>query len=124
MLSVVGTVGDNGSVFGGGGANFSVTLKPLAERKIAATHVIARLRPKLAHIPGATLYLQAQQDIRAGGRSGNATYQYTLQGDAFARAILEGGEVPVSVEDAVANMAAIEALFRSAATQTWETVES
>jgi predicted dehydrogenase len=38
--------------------------------------------------------------------------QYTLQGDAFSRAILEGGEVPVSLEDAVKNMAVIEAMFR------------
>ena len=61
----------------------SIALKPLAERKIDVTHVIARLRPKLAHIPGATLYLQPSQDIRAGGRSSNATYQYTLQGDNY-----------------------------------------
>ncbi|HWW23352.1 MAG TPA: Gfo/Idh/MocA family oxidoreductase [Edaphobacter sp.] len=40
--------------------------------------------------------------------------QYTLQGDAFSRAILEGTAVPVSIEDAVKNMAVIEAIFRSA----------
>jgi multidrug efflux pump len=43
--------------------------------------VITRLRPKLARVPGATLYLQAVQDIRVGGRLGNAQYQYTLQAD-------------------------------------------
>jgi multidrug efflux pump len=42
------------------------------------------LRPKLAAIPGATLYLQATQDLRFGGQSANATYQYTLQSDSFA----------------------------------------
>ena len=47
--------------------------------------------------------------------------QYTLQGDAFSRAILENTEVPVSVEDAIANMATMEAIFRSAETGTWET---
>lgn len=47
--------------------------------------------------------------------------QYTLQGDAFSRAVLEGGEVPVSLEDAVRNMAVIEALFRSAESGRWET---
>ena len=56
-----------------------ITLKPLNERKISADQVIARLRPKLAHIPGATLFLQAAQDLQVGGRMGNAQYQYTLQ---------------------------------------------
>ncbi len=46
--------------------------------------------------------------------------QYTLQGDAFSRAIREGGAVPVPVEDAVRNMAVIEAIFRSAASGQWE----
>lgn len=58
-----------------------ITLKPLDERKISADKVINRLRGKLATIPGATLFLQARQDIRVGGRSSNALYQYTLQGD-------------------------------------------
>ncbi|MBA0084062.1 MAG: Gfo/Idh/MocA family oxidoreductase, partial [Acidobacteria bacterium Pan2503] len=46
--------------------------------------------------------------------------QYTVQGDAFSKAIREGTEVPVPLEDAVANMAVIEALFRSAETRRWE----
>ncbi|HEU5458345.1 MAG TPA: Gfo/Idh/MocA family oxidoreductase [Terracidiphilus sp.] len=46
--------------------------------------------------------------------------QYTLQGDAFSRAVLEGGPVPVPLEDAIANMAVIEALFRSAKSGHWE----
>ena len=49
--------------------------------------------------------------------------QYTLQGDAFSRAIREGGEVPVPLEDAIANMAAIEAVFRSAESGNWEIPE-
>jgi predicted dehydrogenase len=48
--------------------------------------------------------------------------QYTLQGDAFARAVLEGTEVPVTLEDAAGNMEVIDALFRSAANQGWEKV--
>ncbi len=47
--------------------------------------------------------------------------QYTIQGDRFSQAIREGGEVPVSLEDAIRNMAVIEALFRSARTGRWET---
>jgi predicted dehydrogenase len=46
--------------------------------------------------------------------------QYTLQGDVFSRAVREGGEVPVSLEDAVKNMAVIEAIFRSAGSGQWE----
>jgi predicted dehydrogenase len=46
--------------------------------------------------------------------------QYTLQGDAFSRAILENGDVPVSIEDGIRNMAALDALFRSADSGQWE----
>ena len=70
---------------GGGGApntgRMFVSLKPLAERKVDATTVIGRLRPKLAQIPGASLFLQATQDVRIGGRSANAQYQYSIQSD-------------------------------------------
>jgi predicted dehydrogenase len=46
--------------------------------------------------------------------------QYTIQGDAFSKAVREGTEVPVPLEDAIANMAVIEAVFRSAETGKWE----
>ena len=46
--------------------------------------------------------------------------QYTLQGDAFSRAILENTPVPVPLEDAIANMSVIDAVFRSAASHQWE----
>jgi len=58
-----------------------VTLKPLSERKLTADQVIARLRPKISHIPGATLYFQSVQDLQIGGRMSNAQYQYTLSGE-------------------------------------------
>jgi predicted dehydrogenase len=48
--------------------------------------------------------------------------QYTLQGDAFSRAILDNSQVPVSIEDAIANMRVIEALFQSALSEKWEMV--
>jgi predicted dehydrogenase len=48
--------------------------------------------------------------------------QYTLQGDAFSRAILEGTPVPVSLEEGIANMAVIDAIFRSAQTSNWQAV--
>jgi multidrug efflux pump len=62
-------------------AQMFVALKPLAERRISADRVIGRLRAQLANVPGANLFLQPVQDVRAGGRPGNAQYQYTLQGD-------------------------------------------
>jgi len=58
-----------------------VSLKALAERDATADQVIGRLRPQLAKVPGASVILQSVQDIRAGGRPGNAQYQYTLQAD-------------------------------------------
>ena len=50
--------------------------------------------------------------------------QYTMQGDAFSRAVLEGGEVPVPLEEAIANMAVIEAIFRSGNSGQWEAPEA
>ena len=70
--------------FTGGGQTNSgfvfASLTPLGERKISADGVIARLRREMAVVPGATMFLQAVQDIRVGGRASNAQYQYTLQG--------------------------------------------
>lgn len=74
--------------FTGGGRRNSgfmfVALKPLAERQATADQVIARLRGKLAHEPGAKLFLQSAQDIRVGGRQSNAQYQYALQADELS----------------------------------------
>jgi multidrug efflux pump len=76
---------ENVTGFTGGGqrnrGTMFVALKPIKERKISADQVIARLRAKLNREPGANLFLQSTQDIRIGGRQGNAQYQYTLQGD-------------------------------------------
>ena len=58
-----------------------LALKPLEERKLRADQVIARLRPKLNSVPGASLFLQAGQDLRIGGRQSSAQYQYTIQSD-------------------------------------------
>src|SRR5579883_2374586 len=70
--------------FTGGGQTNSgfmfLSLKPTDQRRISADGVIMRLRRQMAAVPGATLFLQAVQDIRVGGRASNAQYQYTLQG--------------------------------------------
>jgi len=73
------------SFTGGGGTintgRMFAQLKPLGHRKVSADEVIGRLRRKLAVVPGATLFLQAFQDIRVGGRISGSQYQYTLQGE-------------------------------------------
>ncbi len=81
VASVVAFTGGNNAT--NTGRLFAV-LKPLAERHEPATHVIARLRPQLAKVPGATLYLQAAQELQIGARQGNALYQYTLQSESLA----------------------------------------
>jgi HAE1 family hydrophobic/amphiphilic exporter-1 len=58
---------------------FFINLKPRAQRSASADQIIARLRPKLATVEGANLYLQVLQDIKVGGRLGRTQYQYTLQ---------------------------------------------
>jgi multidrug efflux pump len=77
---------DTVTSFTGGGngtstARMFAQLKPIAERKINADQVIARLRKKTAGIPGASLFFQSVQDVSVGGRFGGAQYQYTLQAD-------------------------------------------
>src|SRR5208283_4367548 len=70
---------------GGGGATNSgfiyIALKPLAARKVSAAQIINRLRPQLNGLPVASAFLQPVQDLRIGGRSSNALYQYTIQSD-------------------------------------------
>ncbi len=69
---------------GGGnrnGGSMMVVLKPLAERQLSIDKVIARLRARLAHEPGARLFFSPAQDVRVGGRQTSGSYQYTLQAD-------------------------------------------
>jgi multidrug efflux pump len=68
----------------GNTGSINIALKPLNVRKISAADVINRLRPKLNKLPVASAFLQAAQDLRIGGRSSNAMYQYTIQSDNVA----------------------------------------
>ena len=77
VVSVVGFTGGGGNTTNTG--RMFIVLKPWGERKLPVDLVIQRLRGKLSHVPGATLFLQAVQDVRIGGRQSNAQYQYTLQ---------------------------------------------
>ena len=74
---------------GGNGASnggfIYIALKPLGkERKVSAMDVINRLRPKINRLPIASAFLQPVQDLRIGGRSSAALYQYTIQADNVA----------------------------------------
>jgi multidrug efflux pump len=88
--NVVNVMGFTGVGSGGGPSSATntatvfVTLKPLSERTASADVVIAQLRRETAGIPGARLYFQVAQDLRTGGRSSNAQYQYTLQSENTA----------------------------------------
>ena len=61
-----------------------IALKPLSSGRPSADQVIARLRGKLAHVPGGRLFMVPVQDIHIGGRQSNAQYQFTLQADSSA----------------------------------------
>ena len=71
VASVNGYTGGNGSTTNT--ERLFIALKPLEERKITADYIVARLRPQLARVPGATMYLQASQDLRVGGRTSSAS---------------------------------------------------
>ncbi len=78
VANVIGFTGGSSATNSG---SIYIALKPLAERKVSAAQIINRLRPQLNRLPVASAFLQASQDLRIGGRSSNAMYQYTLQSD-------------------------------------------
>jgi multidrug efflux pump len=75
------TGGGRGATNGG---TLFISLRPLSERKGSAMEVIGRIRSKISRLPIASAFFQPVQDLRIGGRSSNALYQYTLQADSFA----------------------------------------
>jgi multidrug efflux pump len=77
---VVAFVGGRGAA----SAFMLTTLEPLGQRKDSTDQVMNTLRPKLAGVTGASLFLAPVQDLRIGGRQANATYQYTLEADNLA----------------------------------------
>ena len=72
------SLGANGTQTQNNG-RFFITLKPRDQRDVTADEVIRRLRPQLAKVEGAVLFLQVAQDINVGGRLSRTQYQYTLQ---------------------------------------------
>ena len=78
VANAMAFVGGGGSTNGG---FIYVGLKPRAERTADANGIINRLRPQLMSVPGASVFLQAGQDLRIGGRGSSAQYQYTIQSE-------------------------------------------
>ncbi|MFA5018967.1 MAG: efflux RND transporter permease subunit, partial [Methylobacter sp.] len=76
LSSFIGVDGVNTTPNAG---RFLINLKPLADRKLSATEVIARLKPKLAVLTGVTLYLQPVQDLTMENRVSRTQYQFTLE---------------------------------------------
>ncbi len=100
--AVQDVVGFTGSGSGGASAQTNIgsayiSLKPLSERD-GIDQVMARLRRKLAAVPGGRLYLQPVQDIRVGGRSSNALYQYTILGDSTSEVYEWGPKLLAALE--------------------------
>jgi len=77
VASVAMAIGGSGRA--GNNGNLFITLKPRDERDVSAQQIIARLRPKLAKVQGARLYMQAAQDVRLGGRPTRTQFEFTLQ---------------------------------------------
>ena len=73
------STGGNGNAQTANTARFTIVLKPREQRTRAASQIIDRLRPEIAKIKGANLFLQPIQDITVGGRSSRGSFQYTLQ---------------------------------------------
>jgi HAE1 family hydrophobic/amphiphilic exporter-1 len=74
------SVGGGGSVSATNTGRFFIRLKPRDQRKLSADEIIQELRPKLSKVPGILVFLQNPPAIKIGGRSGNALYQFSLQG--------------------------------------------
>lgn len=113
--------------FSGGQASFTCSgqLVPHQRMQIFGTRARIDVEIPFNAPPDAAcrIYLDGGGDL--AGRSRETIElpvvdQYTLQGDRFSEAIRNGGDVPVSLEDAIGNMAVIDALFRSAETRRWE----
>jgi len=81
VQNVVGFTGAGGG--GGNGGRMFVSLKDLGPRKASTEQIMARLRPKIAKVPGSSLFLMPAQEVRVGGRASYALYQYTLQSDSL-----------------------------------------
>src|SRR5262249_54096797 len=105
FVNIIGSDRDVQSVVvfvGGRGAAsaFMITsLLPKSQRHGSTEDVMARLRPQLARVTGANLFLAPVQDLRIGGRQSNATYQYTLLADNIQDLRTWAGRLSVAMQN-------------------------
>jgi multidrug efflux pump len=102
-------------------ANIFVELKPLAQRHASATEIVNRLRPKLNAVSGARLFMQAQQDLRIGGRQSAAEYQYTLTSDDSAALFLWTPRLVAALNKKRASMVDVNSDLQQNGLQTYMT---
>ena len=76
LASFIGVDGTNTTPNSG---RIEITLKPLEQRDASAAEIIRRLQPKLAQVPGITLYMQPVQDLTVENRVSRTQYQYTIE---------------------------------------------
>jgi multidrug efflux pump len=95
VANVVAFTGTQGATNTG---SLYIALKPAADRDASASQLVDRLRPQLSRITGASAFLQLVQDLRIGGRSSNALYQYTIQADSSKELIKWGPELLAAMQ--------------------------
>jgi predicted dehydrogenase len=113
--------------FDGGQSIFTCSTQLVAHQRVQFLGTLGRIEIEIPfNAPPARptrIFIDDGSDL-SGAKIVTETFvvcdQYTLQGDAFSRAILDGTEVPVSIEDAIENMAVIDAIFRSGDSGKWE----
>ncbi|HWE22974.1 MAG TPA: multidrug efflux RND transporter permease subunit [Myxococcales bacterium] len=79
VSSVASSIGSDGINATSNSGRVSITLKSRKERDADASEIIARLQPKLAEVPGISVYLQPVQDLQIETRTTRTQYQYTLE---------------------------------------------
>ena len=116
--------------FGSGQAVFTCSTQQIPCQKIQFLGTKGRIELEIPfNAPNdrpTRLFIDSTGDLTFSGitmESFPTSDQYTLQGDAFARAVFENAEVPVTLEDSIGNMAVIEAIFRSGKSGQWEQPE-
>jgi len=116
--------------FPSGHCVFTCSTQIMQQQSMCFYGTTGRIQPEIPFnaTPGGTsrIFIDDGRDLTGGGRVVEefpACDQYTIQGDLFSRAIREGGVPPVPLEDAVRNMAVIDAVFRAGETGKWETVK-
>jgi predicted dehydrogenase len=116
--------------FGSGHAIFTCSTQQSPFQRVQILGTRGRIELEIPfNAPGdrpTRLFIDATGDLSFSGitmETFPAVDQYTLQGDAFARAVEENTEVPVPLEDSIGNMAVIDAIFRSGKSGQWEQPE-